>query len=219
MKSAYVITLGFDERFAIKTLLKHHVSESDKILLIVAGSDPRTAKAIETLSNILRQFSEKIEITKIELHPERDFEGSLMRMIKILKKLQNLNIVVNISGGMRILGYIVLLACTILVTHGVLSKVSFEIYPESLQGEVTFSGDLLRLAAIKLTKEKVRLLKEIASGKTYVEELAKALDKDETTIRRHLLGLEAQGLIRALKRKPLKVEITRLGRLLLEIYS
>jgi len=96
-------------------------------------------------------------------------------------------------------------------------NVRLEIELEDFSGLIEIPQYLLRIHEIKqnLTEEKIEILKLIAQGLKDVKSLSKSLNKDVSTIRRHISSLEELGLIRVERRKPLEVETTELANLFL----
>jgi CRISPR-associated protein Csa3 len=211
MKTALIITLGFDERFCYRAILRHGIREGDKIVLITAGLVDKVKKAYEWIKSFVER-SYDVEVRLIEINV-RDFTNAIKNVIDILKEFEDYRLVINLSGGMRALAVIVIFALMIKPMRNVI----LEIELEDLSGVVEIPNSLLHIPAViaNLSDEKVEILKLIAEGLGDVKSLSTKLKKDESTIRRHLSILEELGLIVVEKKKPLKVKTTELASLLL----
>jgi CRISPR locus-related DNA-binding protein len=143
----------------------------------------------------------------------KDFTKAIREVMHILDEFKGYNLIVNLSGGMRALAVIMLLALMIKPMR----NVKLEIELEDFSGLIEIPQHLLRIHEIKqnLTDEKIEILKLIAQGLKDVKSLSKALKKDVSTIRRHISSLEELGLVEIEKRKPLKVKTTELANLIL----
>ena len=132
----------------------------------------------------------------------RDVIGSLRKVSSILREFRDYRLIINLSGGMRVLSMIVLFA---LVLTGI-RDLKLEVELGDFSGVVEIPSTLLLLPSIKasMTKEKLAILKLVAEGKRDVRSITESLEKDESTMRRHLMTLKRYGLVEVERRKPLK---------------
>ena len=208
-----MLTLGFDEKFCFRAILRHRVEDGDRVVLITASLVDRVKKAYEQIKAFLTASYKNINLELMQI----DVNDLLGSVEKISKKLEELSkcekIIVNVSGGMRILAIIVLL--TLIIKP--MRNLELEIELEDSSALISIPADFLKIASIKarLSKEKIKLLKLVVRGENDVKSLARHLEKDESTIRRHISDLEELKLIEIVKRKPLKVKATKLARLVL----
>lgn len=209
MKTTLIATLGFDEKFCYRAILRHGIKEGDEIILITAERVEKVEKAYEWIRKLIQtSFSDKVEIKLIQID-FKSFESSIRQVVEILNNAEG-KVIVNLSGGMRVLIAIVLLACIF-----VSNKAKIEIETEDFSAIVEIPNALISLIKSKPSEIHLEILKRIKEGSKTVEEIAKKLEKDESTIRRHLLELEAKGLVVAEKRKPIVVKLTNLARIFL----
>ena len=207
MRTALILTLGFDEKFCYRAILRHGIKEGDKIILLTAGLVERVKKAYEWIKAFVeRSYDVEVKLVQIDV---KDFTKAIQDVIKILDEFKDYNLIVNLSGGMRALAVTVLFALMIKPMR----NVRLEIELEDFSGLIEIPQYLLRIHEIKqnLTEEKIEILKLIAQGLKDVKSLSKSLNKDVSTIRRHISSLEELGLIRVERRKPLEVETTELA--------
>lgn len=212
MKNALILTLGFDEKFCYRAILRHGLKEGDKIVLITAGLVEKVKKAYEWIKSFAER-SYDIEVRLIQINV-RNFTEAISKVTALLDELRDYNVIVNLSGGMRALVIIVLLALMIKPMR----NLKLEIELEDFSGLIEISNNLLRIHEIKqiLTEEKVEILSLIVQGKGSVKTISEILKKDASTIRRHISDLERFGLITVEKRKPLEVKATELAKLILK---
>jgi len=212
MKNALLLTLGFDEKFCYRAILRHGISEGDKIVLVTAKIVNRVKKAYDWIKTFVNTSYSNVEMKLIELNVE-DTIGSIKKVLEILEELEGYHIVINLSGGMRILSFIVLLS----LLFKEIRNAVIEIELEDFSGVVRIPVILLTLPSIKekLSEEKIKILKTIRDGKNNVKSIAEYLNKDRSTIRRHISSLKKLGLIEYEKRKPLKVKPSKLLDLIL----
>ncbi len=209
MKTTLIATLGFDEKFCYRAILRHGIKEGDEIILITAEKVEKVEKAYEWIKKLIQtSFSEKVRVQLFEVNVE-NAEEAIKNVLEIIKKVDG-RAIVNLSGGMRVLVVIVLLACILASMN-----VKVEIEKEDLSGVIDFQSNLIRLVKSPPTATELEILRLIEMGSNSVQEIAKRLEKDESTVRRHLIELEKSGLITAEKRKPLIVKLTNLARLFL----
>ena len=212
MRTALILTLGFDEKFCYRAILRHGIKEGDKIILITARLVEKVKKAYEWIKAFVeRSYDVEVRLIQIDV---KDFTKAIREVMHILGEFKDYNLIVNLSGGMRALAVIMLLALMIKPIR----NVKLEIELEDFSGLIEIPQHLLRIHEIKqnLTDEKIEILKLIAQGLKDVKSLSKALKKDVSTIRRHISSLEELGLVEVEKRKPLKVKTTELANLMLE---
>lgn len=219
MTNAFIFTLGFDEKFIIRSLLRYSLKENDKIVILTyKKSDEKTQKAIKTIESIVNSFPNKIDIIIEELDV-KEVMNSIKKTISILKTIADSNnIIVNLSGGMRMLCYIVLLSCILYLKMRPELNLKIEVELEDFSGVYEIPSSLLKLPSIIISEEKTIILKEIQNGSNTIIELSKKLNKDETTLRRHIYDLEKIGLINVKKRKPLYFEINNIGNIITDLF-
>ncbi len=212
MRRAFILTLGFDERFCYRAILRHGIADGDKIVLITAGIVEKVRKAYEWIRTFVER-SYDVEVRLVEVNV-KDLLKAIGDVIDLLDEFEDYSLVINLSGGMRALAVTVLFALLMKPKR----NVKLEIELEDLSGVVEIPTSLIRMCKIKesLTDERRRVLRSIAEGNKDTRSLAKALGKDVSTIRRHISALEELGLVRVMRRKPLEVTITKLAELIME---
>jgi len=221
----FVLSVGFEEKFAVRTLTRHGLDIGDKLVLVTG---PRVEKVDRTIS-FIQDFIEKYYGRGIELKVfELDFkEGFIYPVTRLVEFLMNWgskysSIIVNLSGGMR--AVVLTLALTsMLVSCKIKGKLLVELETEDSATLLKFEEGLLGLPVIlseleiRGTKALSEILNVLRSRALTVVALAQLLEKDPSTIRRHLLRLERLGIVQATPLRPRSYTITPLGRLLLTL--
>ncbi len=130
--ATYVITLGYDERFAVRFLLRHSVEEEDVVIVVVPRGYERDEKA-RTAVNNLKKFVEGIEIHEFDTS---DALSEITKMASFLKEKSGGNkLHLCLSGGMRAIVISTLLASQLLARE-VPREIWVEIDLENLSGIV-----------------------------------------------------------------------------------
>ena len=212
MKTALILTLGFDERFCFRAILRHGIKEGDEVVLITAGLVDRVKKAYEWIKTVVeRSYDVEVKLIEVDV---KNLMKAILDVVKILDEYKDWNVIVNLSGGMRILTIIMLFALTIKPIRHI--KVEIEL--EDLSALIEIPTQLFAVGDVKskLTNEKIEVLKLISRFEE-VKEIVKVLGKDASTVRRHIASLVEMGLVSVEKRKPLKVKLTDFGELILKV--
>ncbi|MCD6348542.1 MAG: CRISPR locus-related DNA-binding protein [Candidatus Korarchaeota archaeon] len=213
MSMVLILTLGFDERFCYRALLRHDVREGDRILIFTGKLVERTEKAYKMIEEFIRKsYGNRVAVDLVELDPTNPIR-SIELVIRTLKSLPDVKWIVNLSGGMRFVVLTVIFSL-LMIRKG---NIQLEVETEDLSGLVTIPPAILTLVTQGMTKEKVRVLEMISGGLTDVKSIASKLGKSRSTVRKQLQHMQELGLVRVRRRKPLEVEVTELGRLVLEL--
>ncbi|MGC8933477.1 MAG: CRISPR-associated CARF protein Csa3 [Candidatus Methanodesulfokora sp.] len=212
MQTALIATLGFEEKFCYRAILRHGLKEGDRIILFTAELVEKVEKAYEWIKRLIQSsYGGAVKVELIQLDP-LDPVRSIGSVLKVLDELDNFKIVVNLSGGMRAIVAYVLLACIMRPKK----EMKVEIEAEDLSGITMLSSEMLKLIKSGVKEEWLDILKCIAEGANDVKSIAEKLKKDESTIRRQISALEENGLVRIRKRKPLSLELSELAELFLQ---
>ena len=207
MYRALIINLGFDEKFAIRALTRHGISKGDRVILLTG---PRVER-VEKAASYVRVFLDKYHSGEAHLElvslPIGDFYDAVSEAMKIIEKVLDADeIIVNLSGGMRITTLAIFTALLFMNPENLV----LELESEDTSTYLTLDVKVLRsLLTIKeLSEEKKDILKVLmeCDGSITVHELSSMFNRDESTIRKHLRELKDKGYIIIKKRKPLIVE-------------
>jgi CRISPR-associated protein Csa3 len=184
-------TLGFDEKFIIRDILRRGIKEEAKLLIFTSSEDPRVEEAYTTLKTTFMSIQLKIE--KYTINIEDPFSAiSEIRNI-ILENIKGQSeIIFNLSGGQRILlSYILSVIASERINCEIVMISEDSSFQVSLPSKIFFAKqiDPLSLEIVKMLKEM-----PLKAG-----EILKKLGGDETigrtTIWRRLKWLIKEGIV------------------------
>lgn len=211
MRTVLIATLGFEEKFCYRAILRHGIKEGDRIVLITAGIVDRVERAYDWIRKLVQSSygdSVSVELVQVDVN---NYVDSLRRISEILDSFEGFRKVVNLSGGMRILIIYVLLACMMRAR----GDLTIEVEAEDLSTMISLDWRILRLIREGVKEEHLEVLRQISHGLRDVRSLARRLNKDESTVRRYISELEELGLVEVRKRKPLLFERSELSSIFL----
>ncbi|MEM1941003.1 MAG: CRISPR-associated CARF protein Csa3 [Candidatus Caldarchaeum sp.] len=214
MRKTIMVTLGYTEWPVVSSLVKHGLESGDRIVTIVPlKSDARSAAAIQEIRNFLSKFSPGVSLEVLTVDVIK-FEQAVATVLKRLfkEKKEGRNVIVNLSGGMRIL---ILETYTALLLSG--SAAVSEIVTEDKQ-ELALPS-LSTVSVLSLLKESDLRVLEAAKNSESVVALAKTARLPLATAYRRVVALEKMGLLATVKRDRVRtVSLTALGRVILEVF-
>jgi len=212
MKKLFIFTLGFEEKFAMRMITAHGLDQGDKLLFITGPMVEKTKRTIDFIKGFIEKyFLGQVQMEIMEIKSLESFIGIVSKIYsKITNEEKNYDrIIVNLSGGMRILvlaTYTAIILATL--NRKILEKTKIELETEDLSVKLTIPNILIKVQElIKLSKEKLEILKCLIEREKTVKELAEELHKDETTIRRHLIDLVEIGVVKKIEERPTKYKL------------
>lgn len=213
VERAIVLTLGFDERFALRALMRAAPLKDDKVIVFLPNiKDERAERAL----NLLKDFYHKIGGTALETHelPIAEPMLSIAQIYRVLvQELRQRKLYFSLSGGMRALILEVLAAAIAAAKY--VPNTEIEVELENLSGMVKFtlthfmlsppgSLDLSILTAIKE-------LQSIGIQSTLSTIYSKR-DIPRSTLHRRLKDLMERGYVKSEKLgKSIIYSLTELG--------
>ncbi|WP_193322794.1 CRISPR-associated CARF protein Csa3 [Pyrobaculum calidifontis] len=207
-----VFTLGFEEKFAIRAFTRRGLDVGDRILLVAARpAADRVVRAYNTLREFVqRYYGGGVEIELVEVNV-RDFPGAVCEIRRRVLEKAGGDVVVNLSGGPRAL-VLATYAAVQLLPDDVAKRVRVEVEFEdgTYLVEVPLCAVYAQKLAERLGEEKLAVLEKLAQrGVATAEELAREVNLDSSTVRRHIRRLEELGLVQVLSKRPLRAELTQ----------
>ncbi|MEM2741989.1 MAG: CRISPR-associated CARF protein Csa3 [Nitrososphaeria archaeon] len=187
-----VLTLGFDERFAIRSILRTGLSSGDVVVVFTA--EPiveKVEKALQILMDFVKKYFEGVGLNVVSV-PTKDFELSVSMIGEQIKKFKSLdyNVILNLSGGMRSL-IIELLAAAILT--GLKGKVEVEL--ENLEGYLSFPIETFRIQT-PLKDEYRSILEAVMRNEGInISKLSEKLNMAKSSLHKIVKKLIEMGLI------------------------
>ncbi len=221
MRRLFVLSLGFEEKFAIRMITRHGLDHGDKLLVVTGPRIERVEKTLSFLREfITKYYGEGITLEVIELDVTQGFLSLIKKLTHILPEYAKDYdlVIINLSGGMRAI-CLALLTALILVSKIIGPKMRIELETEDSRMRIEVPERLLTLPWLVSTigYEKTAVLKLISERALPVSAISEALGKDPSTIRRHLMELTRVGLAIARGPRPTRYEATPLGNLTLEL--
>ncbi len=215
MVKVVVLTLGFEEKFAVRMLVRRGLEPEDKVLLITGPIVEKTRKAISHLREFLRYF-EGVELEVFEVKEVYDFVDACSKIISKFMELARKydEVYVNLSGGMRAL-ILETYTAYLLLPRNLTSKIKVELDTEDSKAVVEVPKEIdkiLEVVDLGAKTDIVRVLQEY--GEIDLITLSKITNKDETTIRKQLEYLKKLNLIE-LEHRPLKIKPKKAIKLIL----
>lgn len=205
-----IFTLGFDEKFQIRSIIRHGVKESARIIVIIAEPmDERVKAAKERLKKFVLDYIPNSEFIEVTINPI-NFIESVSKLFETFSNLTGEEIIVNLSGGMRAL--IIETLIGLILSE---KKAKIEIELENFQGTIQFDSRILR--SIELEKDDIEILNAVRHVKKLIE-IVEWVNKPKTTVYRRLEELVEKGLLnKKVEGKSATYEITEIGKLMLKI--
>jgi CRISPR-associated protein Csa3 len=200
-----IFTLGFDEAFAIRALLRRGINDGDKIIIVIPDKeDSRTNSAIQTIKEVINKTNKRVKIEEIRLQVE-NFNTSTETIRKILTSHEGEQIYANLSGGMRAL---VLETLVGIIKSNV--KCEIEVDLEDRTNFIKFTTTDIRTPEIE--PEEYNILSSFDTIIT-LSELSKVLNKPKSTLWRKIKKLEEKGLIKIEKKgRKMVIRKTEVGK-------
>jgi len=192
LRRAFLITFGFEEKFAYRAFIQYKLHNDDIIYLITAK--PIVEKVRKAMNNVRQYLLTTIgtdeNLRTIEINPT-NFPKAVRELKQILLKIPNdYRIILVLTGGMRSLIIELLFAA-------ILTQINAEIFMETEDGRrinIKNVKDILALLK-NLTYEERRILKELIHSPQGVSELSRKLAIPKSTVYERLKRLCEIGLI------------------------
>ncbi|MEM1985315.1 MAG: CRISPR-associated CARF protein Csa3 [Nitrososphaeria archaeon] len=183
-----VITLGFDEKFALRSVARRGLRGDDEIFVILPKPvDERAERAYMHFSEILSRMFQNLKIIRFEVDC-RNFLGSLVDLINAFKERKMDRFVFCLSGGFRALILEVLLAANFLGLDG-----DVEIEFEDSSSVVSFPLRWCRRLILDDVEKKV--LVGVRDGVGTVSDLVRVTGLSKVTVWRKVRALESGGFL------------------------
>ena len=199
-------TLGFEEKFAVRAITRHGLDRGDRVCIFRGPGVERAERAAKVLKDFVeRYYGGEVELRFIEV-PVESFQGAVAAVKGALEEYSRgaSRVVVNLSGGMRVL---VAAALTALSLAELDVEPLIELELEDSSSIVSIPLSMLKASSFKqeLTEERRRLLKALVElREATIQELASKLGLSQATVRRHIHKLMELKLVYAKGPRPFK---------------
>jgi len=186
-----LLTLGFDEKFAVRSILRYAPKPDDVITILTASPLVEKAeKALKTLLDILKSYAgiENIEIIEVNISNPESAKHKIKELISKHSK-QDCELVANLSGGMR--------ALILITLSAVLSSdrnALIELETENLENVITLTPEFFKPEPVdESDKQLLRKIHEL--GEVKLDEFTEIIGKSRTTTYRILKKLVNTGYL------------------------
>ncbi|MCD6089598.1 CRISPR locus-related DNA-binding protein [Candidatus Bathyarchaeota archaeon] len=199
-----ITTLGFDEKFALRAILRRGLKAGDRIIVVVPEKDdPRAEKAFSTLQQIVCRSMPEVSIEKLRI-PSQDFSKavSFLRKLALDVLRSGEKIVLNVSGGQRII-ILELLAAFLSV-----GAYEAELEVESEDSSTIAVLPLRIMAKIGLDREDTMILEALAQSSKKFSDICSTLSMSRSSVWRRLKKLVELGLVEKVEKR---YKLTELG--------
>jgi CRISPR-associated protein Csa3 len=184
-------TLGFDEKFIIRDILRRGIKEEAKLLVFTSSEDTRVEEAFTTLKTTFMSMPLKIEKYRINIEDSFSAISEIRNIILENIKGQS-EIIFNLSGGQRILlSYILSVIASERINCEIVMISEDSSFQVSLPSKIFFAKQI-----DPISLEIVKMLKE---GELKASEILKKLGGEKavgrTTVWRRLKELMKEGIV------------------------
>ncbi|MBS7287540.1 MAG: CRISPR locus-related DNA-binding protein [Candidatus Freyarchaeota archaeon] len=201
-----VASLGFEEKFILRAIMRRGLKEGDKIVVIMPeGGDTRGERALQVISDVVLKLSDgTVEVVKHQVNV-RDFYGAVSSIRNLLRELSlEGRLVVNLSGGIRLL---IIETLAAVLSLG-LQDAEIEIETEDSSTVAVIPVRALYPLELELVEKQI-LQQAAEKGEIRLKDL-EGLKLPKATLWRKLARLTQQGL---LEKTNDKYRVSDLGRM------
>ncbi|WEU40302.1 MAG: CRISPR-associated CARF protein Csa3 [Candidatus Odinarchaeum yellowstonii] len=185
----YVITLGFDEKFALRAIARRGLKDGDRVWVILPQPvDERAERAFNHFYEILSRMFNNLEIRNFKVEP-RNLLQSLIQLCEILSLKRDEKYILILSGGFRALILETLLAATLL-------KLDAEVDVEFEDSSSIISFPLLMNKSIEIVESEKIILEKLKEQPSNLSNLVKATGLNKTTLWRIIKNLANRGYLK-----------------------
>ena len=222
MGKCFIVTFGWNEDIVISLTIRYPISSRDCFILILPkeSEDPRSERAVSTLDSFFKKHYPQVSLGK-RLVTVKDFYECVMEVLDtIVYEAQHSDkILVNVSGGMRILSLATYTA-TLIAREFIGDKIGFvDLDIEGMQQSTPLHFPPLSLPELGEVGESILGI-ILSRGQVSVEDLSRELSRSKSTIYRNVKELEKRGLITTTKiERKTYINLTPAGKMYLEIRS
>lgn len=203
--SILVVTLGFDEKFLIRSFMRRF-GELDKVVIIGSFDNERSINALQSFENIVKKVGgPPYEILEVKPYP---FDELIVKVSQVIRRNKGSKFILNLSGGMRILILGVLFAFLI-------NDVDAEIEMETENFEYLTSFRISDLKPVPLSDVHLNILRAIRDGYDTINSIHNYLSIPLSTVWRRVKEMKENGLLA----EETKLKITSKGQLILKIHE
>lgn len=215
---AIIVTLGFDEKFVIRAIMRNAPLKEDKVIVFVPSfKDERAERALSSLKEFCARIGE-LRLEEQEV-PVTDVEMAIAKVHRVLSRelMEGRKLCFNLSGGMRVLILEVLAAALTALRNMPETKIEVEL--ENLTGRVEFTLNHFMLSQPSVPEKDILscIAKLEEEGRVAtLDTLVLMLGEPRTTLYRRLLDMAKKGYVKVEKLgRSMIFALTGIGRIFL----
>lgn len=191
LQKSFIITLGWTDAPALASLTKHGLAEGDRIIFLIPDwYDEGIRSTISSLKSLISKISQKIEVHELPI-TITNFGDAVKRILDKIyeEEKEGRRLIINLSGGMRILIIETLVAIMMSGIKNLFIEVQSE--DRKITIEVPYFWEYTPI----LTETQKNILKALLKENLSLSELSKACQIPISTAYRLIIELERLGLI------------------------
>ncbi|MEM3449918.1 MAG: CRISPR-associated CARF protein Csa3 [Nitrososphaerota archaeon] len=209
----FIATIGWTEWPIASAIIKHGLSKGDKIILLSPEKrDDRSRATINEVKHFVTKFVSSAEVSEVSVPVHMPTEAIPLIAKLFSEEGRDRDLIVNLSGGMRILVLETLLALTLMCVENLVLELQTE-------DKVDVQLPVLWRPVENLSPPARKALKILSErGPVSLSDMASSLRVSVATAHRLLKSLEENNIVSSKKvGKKRIMELTPKGRILLSV--
>jgi len=190
LRKLFIATLGFDEKFIIRSLIRNGLSNGDSILIFAPKGylqDDKSSKAAEAIKEIVTKILPNVELRIEEYDLREDFAREIHRARSLIQNYESNEVIACLSGGMRALILGVISALMTLDGYRIVIEIEFE----NLENYLRIPLHTLK---IPYNNRWLTILEHLESGKS-IRAISKDVGLSAATISRIVNEMKSYKLV------------------------
>jgi len=184
-----VITLGFDEKFALRAVSRRGLKDEDEVMVLVPKPiDERSERVFQNFKTILEKAFQNPTVRRADIET-RNFSKAITEIIEVFSKRVSEKFLINLSGGLRALILETLLSASIL-------NLNAEVEVELEDSSTTISFPLEWCHLPKLDQASLRILQALELEQLRLSDIVKLCKISKSTAWRKLRRLCEKGILK-----------------------
>ncbi|MEB3756923.1 MAG: CRISPR-associated CARF protein Csa3 [Desulfurococcales archaeon] len=207
MGKAFIITLGFDSSVVLRTISKHGINSEDQIILVTSRTPhPKAENAVNETVEFIGKIEKNITVETLRVE-EHDFAKTVRTIYNKIRTLMKRNheVIIDISGGPRIIGLATYVAAGLSSIHEV------NITTETQSRNITLPVIVDPVDIQKPTLRQLELLKTLPARPS---DIARKMNITRSAVSKMLKTLAKKGLV---ERKGKTITPSKKGEFILKI--
>ncbi|MEM0456793.1 MAG: CRISPR-associated CARF protein Csa3 [Nitrososphaerota archaeon] len=200
----FICTIGWTEVPIVRLVVRHGLEVGDFVLLVKpTGSDEKAEAALSSIKDFLGKLWGEVSsknFSVLEIDP-LDPITSIKRVKNLIKHIEAKKLIAILSGGMRSILLIVLMAILYLNYSLKDVELTIEVDIEGRNEYLRLDSRLIDIVKWRPTEAQLKMLELIRNKPLTMRELAESLDVNVSTVYRWFKEFEKMGLAEIKKEK------------------